>query len=90
MTERDWSDTGARFLAYVLAPRDGAPGPLFVVLNAASEPVRFTIPEWPGCARWRLELTTQPQAGMQQGAPIRPLAQATAPARSVTVFCGSA
>src|SRR5262249_61037709 len=51
MTENDWKFPEARFLAYVL---DGIRGgmPLYIVLNAAPEPIPFKVPAWSGCPGW--------------------------------------
>jgi glycogen operon protein len=85
MTEQDWNFAEGRFLSYLLAPVEGSPGALFIVLNAAGEPVEFVMPAWPGCERWTSVLATVPlerqsQPGYAVGASCH------APARSVTVF----
>jgi glycogen operon protein len=58
MTEEDWNFPGGRFLAYVLnaVTSDGAP--LYVALNAASEPITIKLPDIDGWSGWREELST--------------------------------
>ncbi|MEA2933370.1 MAG: isoamylase, partial [Variibacter sp.] len=87
MAEPDWRDSERRFLAYVLGARDGAPGPLFIAMNAAAAPVEFKLPKWPKCSRWKLALATQSTAD-EAGTELAPLSTTTAPARSVTVLAG--
>ena len=57
MAEADWNFAEGRFLSYVLAaPGDGQP--LFIVLNAAQQPVDFTLPEWPSVRHWAIAIDT--------------------------------
>lgn len=58
MAEHDWSFFEGRFLAYLLAPQEPGDGPLFIVMNAALEPVEFSMPEWSGVADWRVMIDT--------------------------------
>ena len=58
MTEEDWSFAEGRFLSYVLAPVVAGGEPLFIVLNAAQQPVEFMLPEWPGVGAWTVVLDT--------------------------------
>jgi glycogen operon protein len=58
MAEEDWNFTDGRFLSYVLAPIEAGGQPLFVVLNAAQQPVEFTLPEWSGVDRWEALVDT--------------------------------
>jgi glycogen operon protein len=51
MAEADWNFAEGRFLSYVLAAPNGGQ-PLFIVLNAAQQPVDFTLPEWPNVRHW--------------------------------------
>jgi glycogen operon protein len=57
MEEADWNFAEGRFLSYVLgAPNGGQP--LFIVLNAAQQPVEFTLPEWPNVRQWAVAIDT--------------------------------
>jgi isoamylase len=89
MTEQDWTLAEGRFLSCVLAPVDRSPGPLFVVLNAAPEPVAFVLPAWPDCKRWDCVIATVPLGPRDAPAAHRVGTSCTAPARSVTVFAGA-
>jgi glycogen operon protein len=60
MGQEDWEFAEARFLAYVLnAPPLGGT-PLFVVMNAGSDPVEFVFPEFLELESWAGVLTTAP------------------------------
>jgi isoamylase len=68
-----------------MAPVEGSPGPLFIVLNAAAQEIEFTLPEYREMKGWRCELATAPlQQGQEQ--PFAPGSKCVAPASSVTVF----
>jgi isoamylase len=84
MTDEDWNFAEGRFLSYVLAAVEGSPGALFIVLNAAAEPIEFVLPSWPGCDRWTCILATVPLRG--DAASYAATAVCVAPAVSVTVF----
>jgi isoamylase len=67
MTVPDWNFPEGRFLAYVLeGAKDGAP--LYIVLNAAPQPIDFKLPPWPGFASWRALLDTTRTDGSADGA----------------------
>jgi isoamylase len=87
-TIRDWHYPEGRFLSYLLAPVEDSPGPLFIVLNGAAEAIPFVLPEWPGVVHWRPEIETGQQERSQST--FEPGDESSAPARSVTVFAGSA
>jgi glycogen operon protein len=88
MTEQDWNFPESRFLSYVLGPVDNNADPIFIVLNAAPEPIQFTMPKLPEYKQWTCVLdTTETQrtsVSHQSGA------NAEAPARSVLAFVGAA
>jgi len=87
MSAQDWSFPNAKFLSYLLAPIEAAPGPLYIVLNGALEPIVFTLPTFPRLSDWIARLNTvTPNV---QGAMHAAGAQLTAPARSVLVFTGA-
>jgi isoamylase len=88
MTDKDWNFAEGRFLSYVLAPVEGSPGALFIVLNAAAEEVEFTLPKYRAVKHWRSELATVP-LGLS-GDQLPAGAKAKAPASSVTVFAEAA
>ncbi|BAT59640.1 glycogen debranching enzyme [Variibacter gotjawalensis] len=81
MTEADWKFPEGRALAYLLAPQEGAPGPLFIVLNASGGPVDYKLPAWDDLKTWLPLAATN--ADVRVGAPG---AVVSAPALSVTVF----
>src|SRR6201999_2343613 len=86
--EADWKFSEGRFLAYVLWPAEGAPSPVFIVLNAAPEAIAFKLPKMAEYKGWQQLLNTadvkQAVANFASGS------EATAPPRSVLVFSGSA
>jgi glycogen operon protein len=86
MTNEDWMKPDGQFLSYVLgsAERDGVL--LFVVLNAAQEPVDMVMPSPAGVTYWRLALTTVPERGTQLADLYVAGATCQAPFCSVTVF----
>src|SRR5262249_27440677 len=47
MTEEDWRFPNGHFLSHVLAPTDRGQPPLFLVLNAATQTIDFTLPSVP-------------------------------------------
>jgi isoamylase len=84
MTDRDWNFPQGRFLAYVLSPtKDDEP--LFVVLNAAAEPISFTLPKVLGCTAWDMLLDT---TSAHHLATTQAGARSKAPPRSVLAFAG--
>ena len=86
-TTRDWHYPEGRFLSYLLAPVEHAPGPLFIVLNGAAEAIPFVLPEWADIAHWRPLIETGSQE-QEQAEAFAPGDESSAPARSVTVFAG--
>jgi glycogen operon protein len=88
MVEKDWSFPEARFLSYVLGPTEPGGEPAFVVLNAAPQPIEFTLPTLPEYSRWTCVLnTTLATEGPEFHAAG---AKAKAPPRSVQLFAGAA
>ncbi|MGN6285485.1 MAG: glycogen debranching protein GlgX [Afipia sp.] len=86
MKEEDWNFPEGRFLSFVLGPRAHGQKPLFIVLNAAPEPIEFTLPTFPEYGRWTRELdTTQdtPTTGTVDSGH-----REEAPPRSVLAFAG--
>ena len=87
MTERDWNFPAGRFLSYVLG---GDNSPLYIVLNAAPEPVAFKLPQMEKCRGWKCLLDTA-AVEFVAGDGILQIGQiAEAPARSVLLFEGIA
>jgi glycogen operon protein len=87
MTAADWEFPGAQFLSYLLGAPEGGGPPLYIVLNAASEPVAFKLPTPPRYSRWTRLLDTaskeQDRCEFPSGTALR------ASARSVLVFAGN-
>ncbi len=87
MTEADWSFPEGRFLAYVLAPTQHGKLALFIVLNAAPEPIEFALPAVEPFKSWTLLFNTSCD---HAGAPIFPSgAKTKVPPRSVLAFEGA-
>ena len=88
MSAQDWNYPNARFLSYLLAPIEAAPGPLYIVLNGGPEPIAFTLPTAPRFNGWAVALSTATTPKKQRK--IHPSgARLTAPGRSVIVFTGA-
>jgi glycogen operon protein len=88
MTEEDWQFPNGHFLSYVLASTERGQPPLFLVLNAATQTIDFTLPSVPECAAWTPTLDTS-SATLKRGT-MAAGTRLTAPARSVLVFSGQA
>ncbi|CEG09009.1 Glycogen debranching enzyme [Afipia felis] len=87
MEEADWNFPEGRFLSYVLGPKEQGEPPLFIVLNAAPEPIEFTLPKLPEYTKWSCVLdTTTPEANGS----VASGTTANAPPRSVLAFSGAA
>jgi len=87
MKEQDWKFPEGRFLAYVLGPAQPRQPPIFIVLNAAPEAIKFILPKMPEYKRWQQLLNT---ADVRQAvADYASGSEATAPPRSVLAFSGS-
>lgn len=87
MKEQDWGFVEARFLSYILAPPNERGAPLFIVLNAGADTIPLVMPEWPGCGRWSLLLSTDTKK--PHVAKLHVGAKSAAPARSATLFVGA-
>ena len=86
MTEADWNFPEGRFLSYVLGPIKRGRQALYVVLNAAPEPIEFRLPEIGGSQRWIVLIhTTENNA---EGRTHRSDATMQAPPRCVIAFAG--
>jgi isoamylase len=72
----------------VLSPIEMGQPPVFFVLNAAPEEIKFALPKLPEYRSWQQLLNT---ADVKQTAAEFPSgSETTAPPRSVLVFSGSA
>ncbi len=87
MTEEDWNFPEGRFLAYVLGPAQAGQAPIFIVLNAAPEPIAFKLPKMPEYQSWRQILNTAEDHAA--AADFKAGADTEAPPRSVLAFAGS-
>ncbi len=87
MTEQDWNFPEGRFLSYVLGPIEKEQAPLFIVLNAAPEPIEFTLPTIPDHNTWTMILNTAPGSNLGQHLPAA--SKSKAPGRSVLLYSGS-
>jgi isoamylase len=87
MSEHDWNFPEGRFLSYVLSSPEAGGAPLYVVLNAAGEPITFTLPSLADIRQWSvlLDATASPRVGQQFGAGTT----LEAAARSVLAFAGT-
>jgi glycogen operon protein len=88
MVKEDWEFPEGRFLAYVLAPGEPGGEPIYIVLNAAPEPISFTLPKLPEYARWTLLLNSAATAAEPEVHASGSAAKA--PPRAVMVFAGAA
>jgi glycogen operon protein len=86
MTEQDWNFPEGRFLSYALGPLEPGKPPLYIVLNAAPEPIDIQFPTLPECRRWSLQLDTAAASQSEQTFDCG--AKSRAPPRSVLVFAG--
>ena len=72
----------------MLGPVEQGDPPVFIVLNAAPEEIKFKMPKLPEYSSWQQLLNT---ADVKQTAADFPSgSETTAPPRSVLVFSGSA
>jgi glycogen operon protein len=88
MTEHDWNFPNGRFLSYVLRPSGGEERPLYIVLNAAPEPIAFALPTVPECTHWVEALNTA--AAPQKPHALPAGARLAVSGNSVLVFSGEA
>jgi glycogen operon protein len=88
MKQEDWIFPDGRFLAYVLAPAEHGQQPIFIVLNAASEAIKFKLPKLPEYKSWQQLLNTADVK--QEVADFASGGELTASSRSVLAFAGSA
>jgi glycogen operon protein len=87
MAEADWNFAEGRFLSFVLAKPAQGGEPLYVVFNAAQQPVEFTLPEWPDVKSWNVVLDTgEDGERIGDGAPM---ARQSARPLTVLVFAGA-
>ena len=87
MTEADWNFPEGRFLSYVLGPMEQGQQALYIVLNAAPEPIEFKLPKHGRIqdAGRSLLHTTDDDA---EDSAHHPNATMQAPPRSVIAFAG--
>jgi glycogen operon protein len=88
MEEADWNFPEGRFLSYVLGPKEQGEPPLFIVLNAAPEPIEFTLPKLPEYTKWSCVLDTTTASEAPDS--VASGKTAHAPPRSVLAFMGAA
>jgi isoamylase len=88
MTEQDWHFPAGRFVSYLLAATSERGEPLFVVLNAASEPIEMVLPKWPHVRRWTRILDTATYPKPPDREPKSPAPRLVAPPQSVLAFAG--
>ncbi len=72
----------------MLSPIEAGQRAIFIVLNAAPEPIKYTLPKIPEYGRWQQLLNTADVK--QTAAEFHSGNETTAPPRSVLVFSGSA
>jgi isoamylase len=88
MTAQDWRFPNGRFLAYVLGSEEQAQPPLFLVFNAASEDIAFTLPNVPECSGWTKVHDTSPVADGEDTFAVG--TRLTVRGQSILVFSGAA
>ncbi len=84
MTEQDWNFPEGRFLSYVLAPIEAGAPAVYIVLNAAPEPIEFLLPELRQDGRWAPLLDTSDTSTDREI--VATGSKQKAPGRSVLVF----
>jgi len=88
MVKEDWEFPEGRFLSYVLAPLQPGGEPVYIVLNAAPEPINYTLPRLPEYSHWTCLLNSAvPAAELEIHLSA---SEAKAPPRAVLVFVGAA
>jgi glycogen operon protein len=88
MTEDGWNFPNGRFLSYVLGPSRGEERPLYIVMNAAPEPIEFALPTVPQCTHWTEVLNTAVMSTKVQSHPAG--TRLTVAGSSVLAFSGEA
>ena len=88
MNDDDWKFPEGRFLAYVLAAGEDGGEPLFLVFNAAAEPIELTMPPWGGVTRWSCVLDTVRNTVRVESGTAEPGARWTVAATSILAFAG--
>ena len=88
MTEQDWNFAEGHYLSYILAAATGAGEPLFVVLNAAEEPIEFTFPRWSNVQGWVTVLDTASYPQAPEPSPQSVGSRLSSAAISVMAFAG--
>lgn len=86
MTRDDWNFPEGRFLAYVLGPPKKGHAALFVVLNAATQPIAFKLPLLPDFRLWTCVLHTSERCQARKS--FQPGGDLNAPPRSVIAYEG--
>jgi len=66
----------------------GNAAPLYIVLNAAPDPIALKTPTWPPCRAWKALIDTTAPDGGATGALLEAGQPAEAPPRAVLVFEG--
>jgi len=72
-------------------PRPGVavpPPPILILLNSFHDPVPFTLPAYPACARWHRRIDTTMALPVNNGEAFAPGHCYSMPGRSVAVFLG--
>ena len=87
MTERDWNFPEGRFLSYVLGPVQQGKPPLYLVFNAATETIEFTLPVLQEYGRWTTLLATAPVSRVEEE--FASGSKLEAPPRSILAFSGA-
>jgi glycogen operon protein len=88
MQEPDWNFPDGHFLSYVLAPTTEDGIPLFIVLNVASEPIEFVLPEWSHTGHWNCLLDTAAFPQPPNAQRLASGARSSSAPSSVMVFSG--
>ncbi|MCL2716878.1 MAG: glycogen debranching protein GlgX [Alphaproteobacteria bacterium] len=86
MTQSDWNFPEGRFLSYLLGPMEAGQKGIFLVLNAAPEPIAFRLPKSLTYKSWKLILNTT--GTKLDSKDLAPATELKAPARSVLAFSG--
>jgi glycogen operon protein len=88
MTPNDWNFPDGHFHSYVLAPLEAGQPYLYILLNAAPEPIEHLFPALPDGKHWKAELDTT--RDINDSETFAPGVKREAPARSVLAFSSTA
>ncbi|HLT77825.1 MAG TPA: glycogen debranching protein GlgX [Ferrovibrio sp.] len=88
MDQTDWHFPAARFLAYLIGPRERGAPPVLIAINGSAGVIEQVLPDWPGFGRWSCLFSTAPRGGELQSEVFACGEAFPAPMRSVSLLGG--